>query len=222
MKTPILPALLTALCLIAPACDSKKTPASPANDKPAPLADPTGKWEIRDDGLVQADGTWPKKEHYIFTRYEFKGDGSFVREMGASGVPADTQRVNGSWKVVAFEPAPLVPRLSSLVGDPPAQKEGSGIFRKSDPIDELRKTAGLPEVKDGPAPARGTLVLSYSVKKKDDIPVGATLVAEQGRSLEPPDSFSLQERHPLYLREAATSGSGSLAVGNQTFRKTKP
>lgn len=172
------------------------------------MADPTGKWEIRDDGLVQPDGSWPKKEHYLFTRYEFKSDGSFVRETGASSIPADAQRVSGSWKVEAI--------------DQPAQKDGSGILRKSDPLDELRKTAGLPEVKDGPAPARGTLALSYTVRKKDDIPVGATLMAERGPIMEPRDSFSLQERLSLSLRESTPPGHAALTVGTRTFRRIQP
>lgn len=199
-------ALSLVACLALASCGSKK-PAAPDDPvvQPAATIKLAGQWEIRDDGLVQADGKWPKKAAYLFTRYEFLSDGSFTRQIGNSVVPQDARRVAGSWKVE---------QIAAGEGE-----SSEGIFRKSEPLDELAKTAGTKPPKDRET-ARGTLILSYTVAQKADIPVGATLVEERSAGLKPPDTFLLREIHALVLTTDADSKH--LIIGKQIFRPLQP
>lgn len=110
-----------------------------------------------------------------------------MRETGNSVVPADARRVSGSWKVEPPEASAPAP--------------GGGIFSP----------------KEESAAARGTLVLSYTVTKKDDIPAGATLLAERGSAMDLWDSFQLQERLVIFLHDGTR-----LTLGEQTFRRAQP
>jgi hypothetical protein len=146
-------------------------------------------------------GKWELKseagKHFFYTRYEFKDDHSFTRESGTS-TGAVTEKISGSWK--ASNVAAPYYLFGSSLSD--SMLRGAGV----DPID-----VRLP----------GSVVLRYTVKSKSNIPVGATLVAENGPVFElEKKSFDLEEHRSLTVSKA--NDKDFLTISKQRFERVNP
>lgn len=155
---------------------------------------PVGSWERRDAGSAS-----------IFTRYDFKSDGSFERRSGENNFPQVTRKVAGSWKVETGEAAGAPWWLS--------------LFKRRDPLDELSHTAGMPLPKER-SWKRGRLVLRYSVETIDEIPSEAILLAGP-EGLEAKRSYPIEENLQLSLAEKTATDEARLIVHTSTFFPSK-
>lgn len=160
---------------------------------------PVGVWEQK-DGEV---GTW---------RLEFKPDGSFVREFVAAVDPKAANKVSGTWRLTMPKPAETGP-----------------LAQKSDPLDELQRTAGGGNRPDASTvSATGELTFSYTAAEgaplfpQRDTAAKVRGLVPAGAKFPPAVKYQpgspVEEQRPVFTR-TAKDGQVSLILGFDALRK---